>query len=366
MATANTGIINSAMTAQTGQSSNPAPDYNAQAAAIYQDKFGRAGDQAGINYWAGQLASGKSAADVNASFDTAAKDTYNKYASNTAAYDAANPGLSSYFKEDEGAKEALAANSQPVAKASSQSNNSASTYQPALLGTPGSWNVAPNQTVQGQLQALLDPNSPLIQQARTHALENANSRGLLNSSIAATGADEAAYAAAIPIATTDAATYNNAAGYNANEGNIFQQQNANSINSAGQFNAGAQNTLAGQRISSDTSLESARIAANTSTANTQSNNASQQAVAHINADAQAKFQGATSLSQLANNYQSQIANIGALNMDGASKQALQENIFAAYVQAVKALDAKLGIPDTSALLTFNPTGSTGTPASIAA
>lgn len=53
---------------------------------------------------------------------------------------------------------------------------------PALTGA---------QTVQGNLSAFMDPNSQLVQQARQRGAEYANTRGGLNSSIAAGAAERA-------------------------------------------------------------------------------------------------------------------------------------------------------------------------------
>jgi hypothetical protein len=63
------------------------------------------------------------------------------------------------------------------------------------------------QTVAGQLQSILNVDNPLMQQARSRALQTANTRGMLNSSMAQTGADSAMYDKALQIATPDAATY---------------------------------------------------------------------------------------------------------------------------------------------------------------
>jgi hypothetical protein len=41
-----------------------------------------------------------------------------------------------------------------------------------------------NQTVQNQLKGIIEANSPLMQQARTNALQAMNQRGLVNSSMA--------------------------------------------------------------------------------------------------------------------------------------------------------------------------------------
>lgn len=125
-------------------------------------------------------------------------------------------------------------------------------------------NVTPDMTVQGQLQSITDPNSPIIQQARTQGLQNAAARGLTNSSIAQTGADAAVYAAATPIAQQDANTYLGAGTLNTNSVNTANQFGAAAQNTANlqnsslgtqtnQFNANAANTLTGQNITANTS-----------------------------------------------------------------------------------------------------------------
>jgi hypothetical protein len=96
----------------------------------------------------------------------------------------------------------------------------------AQVGAPSAWNVTPEQTVEGRINALTDPNSPIIAQARARAMDQANARGLANSSLAMTAADSAAYDAAIPIAQADAATAAKAAGYNADQANQVAMRNA--------------------------------------------------------------------------------------------------------------------------------------------
>lgn len=64
--------------------------------------------------------------------------------------------------------------------------------------------LTPNELTSYNLQGLLAGNSPYITQARTQATQMANSRGLLNSSIAAGNAQAAAIQAALPIASQDA------------------------------------------------------------------------------------------------------------------------------------------------------------------
>ena len=87
------------------------------------------------------------------------------------------------------------------------------------------------ETVAGQLNSLLTSGSPYLERAKAGARETANSRGLLNSSIAAGAGEAAAIDAALPIATADANAYGTAA-----------RENQGYENTSDQFNAGAENT----------------------------------------------------------------------------------------------------------------------------
>ena len=64
------------------------------------------------------------------------------------------------------------------------------------------------KSVAGAVNQLTSTDSPIIQQGRTRALQKMNDRGLLNSSMAQTASDSAAYDAAIPIATADLGNQN--------------------------------------------------------------------------------------------------------------------------------------------------------------
>jgi hypothetical protein len=88
----------------------------------------------------------------------------------------------------------------------------------------------PNETAAAQVESLLAKDSPLMQRARTLALQNMNQRGLVNSSMAQ-GAGVAAMIDRItPIAQQDAQTYSNQA-----------LANQRYVNEVGMFNAGEQN-----------------------------------------------------------------------------------------------------------------------------
>jgi len=120
-------------------------------------------------------------------------------------------------------------------------------------------------TVQGRLAQVLNPNSQLMQRAQFFANQQANARGLLNSSLATSAAQAAMTDAGLQIATPDAAAFNQfglqnteaanrQAQFNAdqlnrvNTANASQQMEAGKINADNfirtqQFNAGQQNDL---------------------------------------------------------------------------------------------------------------------------
>lgn len=66
---------------------------------------------------------------------------------------------------------------------------------------------ATKQTVSGQLNTMFASDSPLMKRAETKGLQHANTRGLLNSSLAANSAQTAMIDAATPIANADANAY---------------------------------------------------------------------------------------------------------------------------------------------------------------
>ena len=67
--------------------------------------------------------------------------------------------------------------------------------------------VQPNETVQGQLEGILDKDNALFDWARGQASQYANSRGLQNSDIAAQASSQAVLETALPIAQQDANTF---------------------------------------------------------------------------------------------------------------------------------------------------------------
>jgi len=89
--------------------------------------------------------------------------------------------------------------------------------------------VNPQSTVAGQVQSIINQDSPLMQSAQTKALQESNQRGLVNSSMGVQAGRQAVINSALPIAMQDAQTNANAA-----------TANAGATNQARQFGAGAQ------------------------------------------------------------------------------------------------------------------------------
>lgn len=109
---------------------------------------------------------------------------------------------------------------------------SASTYDPSKFL------VDDKQTVQGQVEKIVDSDSKLMQQARVRANQDAQAKGLLSSSLAVEAGQNAVIGQALPIASQDAATYNRAMTDTANAENTAKQFNAGSLTDVSKSNAG--------------------------------------------------------------------------------------------------------------------------------
>lgn len=128
--------------------------------------------------------------------------------------------------------------------------------------TPTTRSVDPTkETVQGQFTGLMAQDNPLITMARTNAKQQMNAKGLLNSSMAISAADAAAYQAALPIASTDAATYGQAARENQAYGNEALKTNTGAQNDAAKNNLTAWIDTAKANMDSATKTQLATIEA---------------------------------------------------------------------------------------------------------
>ena len=128
--------------------------------------------------------------------------------------------------------------------------------------------VSDDMLVEKRLNGLLDANNPLIQQARARAAQTANSRGLLNSALAAGMGEEAAISQALPIATTDAGTFFKQSLTNQDAQNNANIAGANAANNAAIASAGYQsqaqlaqmnNAAASERLTQQGQIDSQLI-----------------------------------------------------------------------------------------------------------
>ena len=120
--------------------------------------------------------------------------------------------------------------------------------------------VTPTETVQGQLSSILkDPTNPLMVQASTAGKSYANSRGMLNSSIGASAAENAMIGAAMPIASQDASTNFAAKQQNAQGALTADTFNADVTSRTNMFNTGAAKDIYTANMSNQNNIDLANI-----------------------------------------------------------------------------------------------------------
>ena len=285
------------------------------------------------------------------------------------------------------------ATANPYATSSADSSG----YSATSVNAPGPMAVGSDQTVQGQLAGIIGKNSPLMQQAYNQAMATANDRGLINSSMAVGSAQNAVLQNALPIAQSDANTFQNTALTNFNAANQNAQFNANAANQAAQFTAGAQNTASlqnaaaanqaaqfGAQAANTASLQNAQNA--TQLQNTAMNNATalqqtglstatQRFVSQLSANSQAAIaaahdansaalQNSSAAQSMFNQYLTNVGNIDANpNMNEDAKRTAietQTQIFNGAVAGLRA--ASPGVPDVSSALDFSKPEEASTPA----
>jgi hypothetical protein len=141
---------------------------------------------------------------------------------------------------------------QPLMRSQQRGDGPATIYSPSGTGFVNR-DVDENQLVSEQLNDLLRSDSPYVQQARSRAANQAASRGLLNSSMAAGSGEAAAIAAGLPIATADANTYAQTAADNMNAENAFLLSQGGWENAAGMnaMNNATQRAIAMARLGED-------------------------------------------------------------------------------------------------------------------
>ena len=231
----------------------------------------------------------------------------------------------------------------PTAQPTYQSENLANTARPASIEQATPWNVTPEQTVEGRINRLIDPNSPLIQQARTRAAQEMNQRGLINSSIGMTAADAAAYEAALPIANVDASTFAKAAGYNADVSNVNARMNAQAANE----------------------MTQARLQAETQRFTSQLSSENQQSISELDSQSRETISAAGLSNQQRQNYQTQLNGYYSSFQNTLYQNSINPNLTpeARYIANMNAFELMknqyrssaivFGLPDVSADLIYN-------------
>lgn len=222
-----------------------------------------------------------------------------------------------------------------VAQTATPNNGSGALYQNPIAGaddtqprtpttTPTSykatdWKVTPDQTVQGQMTSLIDPNNPFYQSWATAGKQDAAASGFTNGSMQQTGIINSVMKNAIPIATSDA--------------------NVNA--SAASTNAGATNQASA----------AGALAAN-NLANTNINTASQQLISKTHDENSTLLQNSKAATDAYNSFVNNVAAIQAsTTMNQAAKDAAianQHDIFNNQIAGLKATTP--GIPDISSNL----------------
>lgn len=215
-------------------------------------------------------------------------------------------------------------------------------YQAAQLGNPTQWNVTADQTVQGQMKNLIDPNSPYYQQWATAGAADAAARGFTgNSSIRDTSILDSVMRGATPIATSDAGTYAKAAGYNADMSNQFAMKNAD-----------LSQQMALAHLSSDTQKYLGNLSATTQQAVQQMSSDSQKSISQAHDANSVLIQGNQAAAQAYQTYVNAVASIDIQpGMDEAAKRAAiitQTQIFNNAISGLRA--GSSSTPDVSSPL----------------
>ena len=234
--------------------------------------------------------------------------------------------------------------SSPANSTSSTSTTSSttSTPTPQSLGLPATWQISPDQTVEGRINNLTDPNNPLIAQARSRALGQMNGRGLLNSSMAIGAADSAAYDAAMPIATADAANASKVAGYNTDQKNQFAIKNLDDATNRYSIDTNATTSRDNAKLSADTQLKIKQL-----------DQAQQTQLSQLETQNKALMQNSSVASSAYDKYANTLYN-NSVNKDMTPQARYQadQNAFNIYQQQISLAAKLMGVPDVSNLLVF--------------
>jgi hypothetical protein len=214
------------------------------------------------------------------------------------------------------------------------------------------WTPDPRALVQDRMTNLLDQNNAYLQQAKTQGLQQAQQRGLLNSSLAVGAAQNAAIQSALPIATQDAQTFATAFRDNAAAENATRQFNAQAFttrdlanqsatNQASRDNASMYGNLILNNQTAENQARGANASAQNSAATANAELANRLAVTKLQQDAETARLPQITASNLANTTAASVNTIMADGtLDAKQKQAAIDNVLGyanAQVQWTSAL-----------------------------
>lgn len=247
----------------------------------------------------------------------------------------------------------------PAAGDSTTSGNTfGSTTPTASQATATMMGADPNTSTSNQLNGLIASNSPYLQQAQAGAMQTANDRGLINSTMAAGAGQAAAIAAALPIAQSNAQTAYNTNAANQSAANQVAQTNAQLGTQASTAGAQNQTSLTQTGMNNQTALTQTGMNNQTTLANTALSTQSQQLISQAQLQNQQLITNNQSAATAFTNYQAAVAQIDQNNQMDANAKATaiqnQTNIFNGAIAGLKA--ATPGVPDVSSLLNFGAAG----------
>ena len=216
------------------------------------------------------------------------------------------------------------------------------------------WNVDANQLTSENLNKLLSEGSSYLDLARTGAAQTANSRGLLNSSMAAGAGEAAAIGAALPIAQSDASVYADSAKTNATAKNNMNQFNANLSYDAGKTNAGFYNdrSLQDSRIAAEMKMQDKSLASAEKIS--AANNSAALERTKYTTDANTAMAAADRASREAmNKYNTDASTANAAAELSARMQMNSDNNAAAFDRTMASIDASYKASYLSTITTYN-------------
>jgi hypothetical protein len=236
------------------------------------------------------------------------------------------------------------------------------TATPATASTydPSKYVVTPDQTVEGRAANLVKDDSVLMQQARVRANQDAQSKGLLSSSLAVGAGQNAVLDKAVPIASQDAAAYNAAMTNTMNAENAAKNFGAASKNQASlanaqletdvsKTNAGMAHQWALANLDADTKVKLANLDVKTRTALAQLDADTRSALGLLDVQSRQLLQANTSAQAM---FQSTITDITNISMNATMSQEAKDAAVATQIRLLRqglALVARVSSTEFAAL-----------------